>query len=738
MFDSSFESFLASETAASLKWLDDHVPFTAVTVDEALDLILARRHLKPVAQRLAEYEAWVDGEIAAAIAADAKKTWLRRRSEQQINAIRRCIGRLTTQDVSDQLAMCLREWGWRHTDIRAVDPLMFMAGFFTEVHEKTAFESLSTALDERAIGKREQALRDVLCAQDQPIITQMRYIAGRGLDTIDQQALIARLGSVCSKGVDLADYQTPPDSWLVACAKVSDNDYPLISSLAKMYQWADPELLVNHLSALLIQGQHNQGAWIAKLTELQPAPWKRWVWDASWFVPPKVPVSLAPDDARIVMCGLEANEFIRFDRFQAEAVWVKPCQQWDADEGCRVIDKDEVTWQRHINLELNPIMRVSLETVRRTLQTFTREFFFDSPQDWLRSLPKWDGTPRFSALLEAMHAPTTDLHARMLWWWVGSLVKRIQQPGAKADYTLLLVGEQGMRKSLIFERLGLGKWTMTLKLAELTRGNQDKLARKLQGKLIVNIDEWGALRKQDRETVKAFITDIRDEFDVKWQRATERADRRFIIGATSNVTEILSDPTGDRRYLPFVISQQLTDTDLATIDAIWPMVVAEARHRLDAGIQYWPSPSEEKEVRELQQGGEGNQREGGFREVNATEAHIHENLDRFFADGLDAFTAWESYSNQTKPVMITENYQKFLTDKSLDHSIREAIRSWTGPKGEKVTSGTAQVKRKDGSYSRHYRFRAPEKSSPHITLDGPLQRAGRPEPHNDPDQFRTN
>jgi hypothetical protein len=389
------------------------------------------------------------------------------------------------------------------------------------------------------------------------------------------------------------------------------------------------------------------------------------------------------------------NQWIVYDRFTGVLTWIKDYPLWLVKAGDEFTDKDYITVQRMVNLVTGQFQaKISLTVIRNTLKSFCREFYYDSPQDWLNSLPSWDGKKRIQSLLSAMNTRTDQLHQNMFFWWACQFVNRITTPGCQADYMLLLIGEQGARKTSILDRFGMMKWTGKIKLAELIRGNTNTVSRKLQGKVIVNIDEWGGIKRQDREAVKTFISDTFDEYDVKWQEKTEKGLRRFALSGTTNIEEAFSDPTGARRYFPFTVGGYITDEQLKLIDHLWPLIVSEVRARMAAGEQCYPNPEQRKEIQILQ--------EGEYTEQSEATNHIHVNLDELLINRkVTAFTLWEVYSLKCKGTALNDRYESFLKDKALEHSIREAIKTWRNDQGIVIDNHTKPLNRVDGKY-RHY------------------------------------
>ena len=78
----------------------------------------------------------------------------------------------------------------------------------------------------------------------------------------------------------------------------------------------------------------------------------------------------------------------------------------------------------------------------------------------------------------------------------------------------------------------------------------DQAIEKLENKWIVEVAELANLRRDKIETVKAFITQTQDTYRPKYARNAENRPRGAVFMGTTNSTTFLTDPTGNRRWLP--------------------------------------------------------------------------------------------------------------------------------------------------------------------------------------------
>ena len=124
-------------------------------------------------------------------------------------------------------------------------------------------------------------------------------------------------------------------------------------------------------------------------------------------------------------------------------------------------------------------------------------------------------------------------------------VGRVMQPGLKDDSLLVLQGKQGCGKSTLLKALAGDDWfNDDLRSLE----DKDEIA-KLSRFWIMELAEVDYLfGKKEVELFKRFLSGTEDMFRPPYGRANITTKRSCGLFATTNKTEFLTDPTGDRRY----------------------------------------------------------------------------------------------------------------------------------------------------------------------------------------------
>ncbi len=210
----------------------------------------------------------------------------------------------------------------------------------------------------------------------------------------------------------------------------------------------------------------------------------------------------------------------------------------------------------------------------------------------------WDGTPRLAIWLSATCGVPCDLyHQAVARNIVGGMVRRAREPGCKHDTMPILYGPQGTGKSTMARLLALtDAWfTDNILFGEASK----ELVLSLAGKLVVEISEMGMRGSANSAHVKAMISRQVDAGRTAYARAvTERARRNIFIG-TTNDDEPLTDPTGNRRFLPVKVDREI---DLAWLAANVAQIVGEAARKHSAGESFdiprnvWSEAAERQEA----------------------------------------------------------------------------------------------------------------------------------------------
>lgn len=172
--------------------------------------------------------------------------------------------------------------------------------------------------------------------------------------------------------------------------------------------------------------------------------------------------------------------------------------------------------------------------------------------EWLDALPIWDGVPRINTLLtDFFGARMSEYNAFALHLFMWGAIARGYEPGTKFDIMPVLVGPQGIKKSMFISRLAVepGWFDDNFNTVDGVAA-----AERLRGLWIAEMGELLALKKaREVEAVKAFITSTVDSYRPSYGRMVEQHPRACVFFGSTNKHEFLADRTGNRRFMPIDI-----------------------------------------------------------------------------------------------------------------------------------------------------------------------------------------
>lgn len=221
--------------------------------------------------------------------------------------------------------------------------------------------------------------------------------------------------------------------------------------------------------------------------------------------------------------------------------------------------------------------------------------WFDPVEDMLLSL-EWDGIERIETCLPvAVHGPFERLAARMA---VFGAVARALTPGCKTDFTLVLVGSEGLGKTRWVETMGLSpEWTVELKDIK----NKDTWID-MSRAWIAYSDELSNMRRAEAEDLKSFLTRTHDNFRKPFERESKPQPRRAVVWATTNDAEFLRRQEGNRRFLPVRVVSDPSKLEPEYVRQVWAEAVAKYRDHPNPNELLYMSRAEEALARQHREG----------------------------------------------------------------------------------------------------------------------------------------
>lgn len=247
-------------------------------------------------------------------------------------------------------------------------------------------------------------------------------------------------------------------------------------------------------------------------------------------------------------------------------------------------DRAEVFLRRAIRLRWE--FDVKKDPLHEAITELCEVNRFDSLCDHLDALPKWDGSPRLDSwLADYCGAKDSPMVRQAGAAFLTAAVVRAFEPGAKFDYMLILVGQQGIRKSAALRVLASGELdsTCTDRFSDApilgAKDGREVLELTGGGVWIQECAELDGITKKDVSALKAMIVRTHDKGRLVWSRTPIEVPRRFVLAGTTNERRFLQDPTGNRRFWPVDVEQ----IDLAGLAAARDQLFAEALARYRSG-----------------------------------------------------------------------------------------------------------------------------------------------------------
>lgn len=214
--------------------------------------------------------------------------------------------------------------------------------------------------------------------------------------------------------------------------------------------------------------------------------------------------------------------------------------------------------------------------------------------EYLESLPKWDGKPRIEKFFRRVPVDDELWYGLAHTWFLGMVALWRGQNRRKGNETMLvLVGDQGVGKSTFCRNL-VPKELTAYYTENFSLANRRKALLMLNRYGLINFDEVNRLTEAQQPILKNMLQlPVVDEF--KPYATSSVQERRYAsLMGTSNNFDIIGDLTGSRRYLCARVVGQVDSKRRINHAQLY----AEALHELAAGRRYWLNEQEEAALTE--------------------------------------------------------------------------------------------------------------------------------------------
>lgn len=220
---------------------------------------------------------------------------------------------------------------------------------------------------------------------------------------------------------------------------------------------------------------------------------------------------------------------------------------------------------------------------------------------YLESLPQWDGTDRLTPL--AQRVSTDELWVKVFSTWMRGMVRQwmdiaptgSSMAGNSANQLapILVSPEQGMHKST-FCKLLLPPELSMLYTDKFELAGRQNLEFPLCRHVLINLDEFDRFSAAQMGKLKNLMQLARMNARRPHAAHYEQMQRTASFIGTSNTTDLLTDPTGSRRFYCQEVKHSIDCQTPVDHAQVYAQLVAE----IASGMAYYPSKEDEKCIQE--------------------------------------------------------------------------------------------------------------------------------------------
>lgn len=240
---------------------------------------------------------------------------------------------------------------------------------------------------------------------------------------------------------------------------------------------------------------------------------------------------------------------------------------------CRLQEKDIACSLAHMQALLN--------------SDFTPEY--NPFAHYFEHLPAWDGHDHIADLARCMLTDTPDLWLLCLRKWLVGMVATALDDHV-TNHAVIILSNQGIGKSRFCKRLLPDELKGYFSNGMIDPENKDDLMR-LTRNLLINLDDIEMVSEKKLGRLKSLITSESISLRMIYQRHLREIPHRASFIASSNHRKVLTDITGNRRFLCFE-AQSFDHSRPIDHTALY----AQAYHLYRQGFAYWFTAEEEVEI----------------------------------------------------------------------------------------------------------------------------------------------
>lgn len=263
----------------------------------------------------------------------------------------------------------------------------------------------------------------------------------------------------------------------------------------------------------------------------------------------------------------------------------------------------EIRKRGGLNLDFVPLRErqlngLAIEAMYVDIDCLDRDVrrYFHSPmveeyhplKHYIDHLPKWDKRDRVTALARHISKNITWL-SLFHRWLLGMVVQWITPHPihGNALMPILISGRQGMKKST-FCRLLLPQQLRRYYTDEFDLAARSNAVPKLSKYALINIDEFNRMGEVKCARLKNILQMADTSTKCYGNDEYEQKQRTASFIGTANYRELLTDPTGSRRFIPIELKDRI-----ANLRVNYDQLYAQLKYEIGRQKRYWLKPCEE-------------------------------------------------------------------------------------------------------------------------------------------------
>ena len=295
-----------------------------------------------------------------------------------------------------------------------------------------------------------------------------------------------------------------------------------------------------------------------------------------------------PSDIRMMIEYLKSKYVFRFNRVENVAEM-------------KILNKPNYGWLPLDDKRFNSIL---LDIQSKGLKVWDKDFnrflhshkvnLYDPIQEYLYGIEKkWDGNDHIGRLAESVPTNCPQWKNWFRKWFLSMVAQWIGKDRRYGNSVApLLISPQGYNKSTFCRRILPPEFKQTY-IDNLDIAEKKTTLIAMAQSLLINLDEFNAIPPRIQQ---GFLKNVMQlptlKVKLPYARSIAEIPRRASFIATTNMTDILADPSGCRRFIGIELSAPIIVDQPVNYEQLY----AQAMHAIANGERYWFDYDENEEI----------------------------------------------------------------------------------------------------------------------------------------------